>query len=259
MRSDHKISERELQYLFAEAKRKPLYGLRKAIKYIATFFIVFGVVYTIINYAAFSKQLTYWYVSDVKNIAPGNGANQTVVSIKNKNDERQISSRPPNIAENNIFIPSINLTAPVAWNIANNEDSIQKALQRGVVQIADTAHPGEVGNIFITGHSSNYFWAPGGYKSVFALLNKLVAGDVVYIKYNSIIYAYKIGSARIVRPDDLSAMNQSKDSVLTLVTCSPVGTSINRLVIKAMQISPDPKLNKANSSKNLDSTPSGYR
>jgi hypothetical protein len=44
--------------------------------------------------------------------------------------------------------------------------------------------------------------------------------------------------SKVVAPTDLSVLNQGSDNNLTLITCTPVGTSAKRLIIVARQISP---------------------
>jgi LPXTG-site transpeptidase (sortase) family protein len=46
-----------------------------------------------------------------------------------------------------------------------------------------------------------------------------------------------------VLANDISVMQSSKESKLTLVTCWPVGTSLKRLAVTAKQIFPNPNKN----------------
>lgn len=126
------------------------------------------------------------------------------------------------------------------------ERQIQSDLQRGVVHYPGTAQPGEKGNVFLTGHSSYYPWDPGRYKSVFAVLDQLVVGDQVIVYSRGEKFVYTISSIRVVTPERTDVLSQPKDdSILTLMTCTPIGTALNRLIITADQVSPDPALNRA--------------
>ena len=118
------------------------------------------------------------------------------------------------------------------------EAEIQDALQDGVVHYPGTAMPGEDGNVFITGHSSYYPWDPGNYKDVFAPLHNLEVGDVYYIFHKGKKYEYEITERKVVPPSDVSVLDQDhtkKES--TLMTCTPIGTAKNRLILKAKEIS----------------------
>jgi sortase A len=139
-----------------------------------------------------------------------------------------------------IIIPKINVNAPVVFANSNVEANIQHDLESGVVHYADTAQPGENGNSVIFGHSSNDWWEPGNYKFVFVLLDKLVVGDTFTVNYQSKQYTYQVIETKVVEPTDVSVLNQTADPEMTLITCTPPGTSWKRLIIRAKQISPAP-------------------
>jgi LPXTG-site transpeptidase (sortase) family protein len=128
---------------------------------------------------------------------------------------------------------------------------VQKALRSGVVHYGQTANPGQSGNVVIVGHSSGEPWTLGSYKYIFTLLNKVIAKDKIIIDYSGVRYIYEVIAADIVRPTDLSILEQPKNQFnLTLVTCTPVGTSKDRLIIHAKQTSPKPQLATVSPTKN---------
>jgi LPXTG-site transpeptidase (sortase) family protein len=139
-----------------------------------------------------------------------------------------------------ISIPKISVNAPVVYATANDENDILTDLESGVVHYAGTALPGQPGNSVIFGHSSNNWWDPGNYKFVFVLLDKLVPGDTFTVNYNSHQYLYQVTSSTVVDPTDVAVLDQTSTPEMTLITCSPPGTSWKRLVVVAKQISPAP-------------------
>lgn len=144
-------------------------------------------------------------------------------------------------APSELSIPAINVKAPIVFDEpSTNEGKVQMALRRGVVRYGQTGTPGQPGNTVILGHSSGQPWAPGDYKWIFTLLDKLQPGDHIQISYQGIEYIYKITGSEVVAPDNLSILTPTAGPTLTLVTCTPVGTSKNRLVVRATQISPVP-------------------
>ena len=142
-----------------------------------------------------------------------------------------------------IIIPKINVTAPVITDEKSYaNDKVQVALRRGVVQYGSaSADPGQIGNMVIVGHSSGQLWAPGDYKFVFTLLEKLGINDRIFVDFKGKRYIYRVSATKVVPPTDLTVLRPTDEPVLTLITCTPVGTSRDRLVITAKQISPDPK------------------
>jgi LPXTG-site transpeptidase (sortase) family protein len=140
----------------------------------------------------------------------------------------------------NLVIPKINVQAPVIFEPSLNENKILKALEGGVIHYANTASPGEAGNVVIFGHSSNDWWESGNYKFVFVLLDKLAPGDRFTIDYQGVRYTYEVSGSRIVEATDMSILNQTADPTITLVTCSPPGTSWRRLIVTAKQVDPNP-------------------
>jgi sortase A len=140
-----------------------------------------------------------------------------------------------------LTIPSIGAKAPIVFEPSTAEWAVQLALRKGVDHYGSTAKPGETGNTVIVGHSSGQLWAPGDYKFVFTLLSKVKAGDQITIDYKGAHYTYKVTGTETIVPTNLSVLNQNINKPsLTLVTCTPVGTSKYRFVVHADQISPSP-------------------
>ncbi len=143
-------------------------------------------------------------------------------------------------AENTITIAKINVHAPVQYEPSIQEAAVQAALQNGVVHYGNTAAPGQAGNVAIFGHSSNDWWEPGNFKFVFVLLDKLSPGDHISLDYQSKRYTYEVTGSKVVDPTDVSVLNATPTPTLTLITCTPPGTSLRRLVVTAKQIDPSP-------------------
>jgi LPXTG-site transpeptidase (sortase) family protein len=148
--------------------------------------------------------------------------------------------------DNRIVIPKLGKSVPLVemgtenisgenWN--DLEKQIQKGLQQGIVHYPGTAKPGQYGNVFMTGHSSYYPWDPGKFKDVFATLNKLEVGDRYYVYYDQKKYTYQVTDKKDVQPSNVAVLEQPTDKKMaTLMTCTPVGTALRRLIITADQI-----------------------
>ncbi|HSX18239.1 MAG TPA: class D sortase [Candidatus Saccharimonadales bacterium] len=157
-----------------------------------------------------------------------------------------------------VIIPKINVEIPVVYDVNTiNEAAIDGALENGVVHYADTAMPGQDGNVVIVGHSSNNIFNKGKYKFAFVLLSRLEPGDTFYLQKDGKRYTYQVYQKKVVKPNDVSVLGTTeKPATATLITCDPPGTSVNRLVVTGEQINPDPGANSAKSSDNQLATQS---
>lgn len=144
-------------------------------------------------------------------------------------------------AEPRLIIPKLNIDVPVHFGIALNE--VMGAMNNGVAhyRIAGaSAYPGEIGNFVITGHSAGDIYSSNPYKYIFSGLERLEDGDLIYVNYNSVRYTYRVIKKEVVEPSDVAALVvETNKPLLTLVTCTPLGTSRYRLLVTAEQISPN--------------------
>ncbi len=161
-------------------------------------------------------------------------------------------------SEPKLIIPKINVEVPVVYDVETiEEEDVQKGLERGVVHYATTPNPGEQGNATIFGHSSNNILNRGAYKFVFVFLKRMEIGDTFYIEKDGVRYIYKVFEKKIVSPDEVSVLENHSDktSTVSLITCDPPGTTVNRLVVIGEQITPDPIKNLASTALQTDTQP----
>jgi len=226
-----KIEERDIQNLYGSNNESSGKQVFRYFLYFVYLIIGFLIIFVLINFSSFKKRFTFWYQ---ENIINEEGDNSPLIdSINQPHSSTDEIINIPSVPINTIVIEKININVPVIWDIPNLPLETEKNLKNGVIHLRGTAKPGEEGSIFITGHSSDYFWSNGKYKEAFALLDKLVVGDKIYINYNDVIYGYNTIEKKVVKPDDLSVLEQGNKKILSLATCTPVGTALNRLVIVA--------------------------
>lgn len=168
-------------------------------------------------------------------IAPGNTKDTGITAI-----DPTVSEAPT--ADPRLLIPKLNVDVPVHYNIANDTATINDAMNHGVAQFkipgAD-AMPGQIGNLVISGHSAGDIYSNNQYKFIFSGLERLVDGDLIYINYNSVRYTYKVFKRETVEPTNVAALTYPTDKpLLTLITCTPLGTDRYRLLVTAEQINP---------------------
>lgn len=134
-----------------------------------------------------------------------------------------------------IVIEKINANAKVIPEVdPGNEAQYTKALSQGVAAVKGSTEPGQKGNIYIFSHSVDAPWNIIRFNAIFYLLRELNPGDKVLLFYKERRFDYIVYDKQIANPKDLSFLaNRYDQPVLTLQTCDPPGTLLNRLVIRA--------------------------
>jgi LPXTG-site transpeptidase (sortase) family protein len=137
-----------------------------------------------------------------------------------------------------VKIQKIGIEAPIIWSLSADEASMLEDLKSGVTRFPETGIPGQRGNAVISGHSSNYIWAPGNYNYIFKDLNNLQNGDEVVLSAvqkngKSFEYKYKVTGKSVVAADDAEIFQNSDKPTITLVTCWPLRTNWKRLIVQA--------------------------
>ena len=119
---------------------------------------------------------------------------------------------------------------------AATEKEFQAGLIDGVVHYPGTALPGEFGNCYIFGHSSDYIWSKGKYKTIFATLPKMQLGETILVSGpENTEFIYTVIDSKKVSAKDVSVLSQQGYSrkLLTLQASYPVGTALARWVVVA--------------------------
>lgn len=140
------------------------------------------------------------------------------------------------MAPDRLVIPSLGIEAPLMYGTEMSEAAFQLALRDGVVHYPGTAMPGEHGNAYFFGHSSDYAWAKGDYKTVFATLTSIEVGArVVVSDADGRPHDYVVTGTRVISPKDMSVLDQGDgiEARLTLQTSYPLGTALKRFVVEA--------------------------
>lgn len=178
--------------------------------------------------------------SNMANVVVDNKVFPTVVDV-DVEEEEDSSGVETLKAVNDKFavvIPQINVNAPIVENVSTaNYNEYMEALKLGVAHAQGTPFPGEMGNMFLFAHSSLNFWQLGPYATVFNLLNKLKEGDLVMLVKDNKTYIYKVKKTEIIAGWNTDPFYEEYDApMLTMVTCYPPGTTVNRYIVTAVYI-----------------------
>ncbi len=137
-----------------------------------------------------------------------------------------------------IVIPKIGANAKIIPNVdAANETEYLAALKEGVAHVKGSAFPGEGGAIYLFAHSTDYFWNVGTYNAIFYLLYKLEPNDEVDLFFKGQRYTYRVIDKKIVDPSQVEYLTRKTNrEFLTLQTCWPPGTTLQRLLVFAVRV-----------------------
>jgi sortase A len=121
-----------------------------------------------------------------------------------------------------IQIPRLGLTAMVV------QGDSATILRRAVGHLADTALPGELGNVVLAGHRDTFFRP----------LKRVHAGDAITLKTRTGDFEYLVESTSVVAPSDLQVLRPRGGRTLTLITCYPfsyLGAAPDRFIVRARE------------------------
>ena len=202
--------------------------LRRLLPVFIIGFVVLAALFLQYNRLIFAPIMAY--------IVPDTGSVTTSLEAVDPTINQTVSPDP------RLIIPKLNVDVPVAFSISTDE--VMSAMNHGVAQFSipgANALPGQIGNLVITGHSAGDIYSSNPYKFIFSGLERLEVGDLIYINYESTRYTYQLTKKEVVEPTNVEALIYDTDKpMLTLITCTPLGTSRYRLLVTAEQISPDP-------------------
>ncbi len=125
-----------------------------------------------------------------------------------------------------LTIDRLNLKAPIYAGT-------QKiTLDRGLGWIEGTAKPDEVGNIAISGHRDGFFRP----------LKDIKLGDTIEMQTPAGVQAFEVSDISIVDALEVSVLDPTATTVLTLITCHPFyyqGFAPDRYIVRATPVTSD--------------------
>lgn len=219
----------------SKSKRKKIALILLILGLAVLFSVLFPIIRFQLQYAVNFNQLispisTKNFISS-QSILNNSSADYTQVSNWFSNDSslsNQFTSGTDQIITYNLSIPKLKISnGTVTFGTMD--------LEKSLIQYPQTALPGQLGNTVIFGHSMlPQFFNSKNYLTIFSTLYKLEIGDEILIDYDRVQYEYVVDEIYEVKPTDFSVLDQRYDQkTLTLITCSPPGTYLRRLIIKA--------------------------
>lgn len=122
-----------------------------------------------------------------------------------------------------LSIPKLDLNVGIGEWVDN------ETLKYSVGHFSDTAMPGQKGNFCVIGHRSYT------YGEFFNRLDEIEENDEIIVEYNGKEFKYKVTEIKVVKPEEVSVLNQSEEEEITLITCTPIRVGSHRLIIKGIR------------------------
>lgn len=130
---------------------------------------------------------------------------------------------PPLLPPFRIEIPKLGLEAVVV-------DGVEEAdLRKGPGLYPHGVKPGEEGNVAIAAHRTTY----GAW---FRHVDQLVEGDQIILSKGYRRVVYEVERVFPVASNDWSVIAPTEYNALTLTTCHPPGSAIERLIVRAREV-----------------------
>jgi len=152
-----------------------------------------------------------------------NELENTKALVGNTGIARRPFALPEGSALGKIEIARLGVTAMIM------EGTDDRTLQRAVGHIPGTPMPGLNGNSAIAGHRDSFFRP----------LRNIRHNDEIILTTLSGPTRYLVDTTQIVAPEDIEVLDNSKEAVLTLVTCYPfyfIGSAPKRFIVRAHKI-----------------------
>jgi sortase A len=109
----------------------------------------------------------------------------------------------------------------------------EEDIKHAIGWMTSTGFPGEAGNVVLAGHRSHYT-----YGKFFHRLGEMEIGDQLSLNTHFGSFDYQVREIKVVEPTDLSVLEHTDRSLLTLITCEPLYSNEYRLIVIAEELEP---------------------
>ena len=203
--------------------------------------IVIGLLFIVLSFGPIVKDELWFRLKELKDQKYFLGSKEEVVgSVEDSVFARYLSKSPVTLKPVNkgfsVVIEKIGVNAPIIADVpVTDERAYNDALKSGVAHAITSKYPSRnPGNVYLFAHASVNFWQLGEYSDVFNLLRKLSFGDRVHVFYDGEDFVYEV--VNIEKHDGWNTYPLTRpviEPTLTLQTCDPPGTTLNRLIVTA--------------------------
>ncbi|HXV26677.1 MAG TPA: sortase, partial [Candidatus Paceibacterota bacterium] len=130
----------------------------------------------------------------------------------------------PTFGNNRLLIPQAGISMPM---LTGGEEVLEEGAW------LTGAEPGTPGNAVIFGHRFKYL--PPLSNTMFNL-DELAVGDVFTVRWQGADLHYRVVETAVVQPTDVWVARDFGDERVTLITCTPVWSTAQRLVVVGLPV-----------------------
>ncbi len=136
-------------------------------------------------------------------------------------------------APTKLYIPTLDRSITVLNPISRSIADLDEALLEGVVRHPDSALLGQLGTVFILGHSS-YLPAVGNRNfQAFNGIQNLAWGDTIELASEEVTYVYRVERVYKARAQEVVVPIAGDTERLVLATCNSFGSVDDRHIVEA--------------------------
>jgi len=209
--------------------------------FFGAFFIVFTVLYAVLFLADFLPEAPEPTAATTEVIAVAEEVDVVPVIIETPSViESELVSETVMSAPDmpvSMYIERLDKTIDVLNPVSRTIADLDNALLSGVVRHPDSATPNIDGTVLILGHSS---YLPNVLNRNFQAFNgiqNLEWGDIITLTSNGAEYTYRVERVYEARASEVTVPIKGDSKLLTIATCDSFGSTDDRHIVEAKQIS----------------------
>ena len=198
---------------------------KEILKFLILFSILYLVVFTVLN-------ITGWLVRPKKIEEP---EEKVILEEKPEEDNEEEIRCLFSEKSDSIYIPKIEIEAPLVFPESEKQSVLTESLDRGVVHYPISEKPGEKGQVILLGHSAPAGWPKIKYDWVFSDINLLKKGDEVFVFFNNCQYSYRVSGDYYLleKGEEIPSSLTNSENMLLLISCWPPGKDQKRIAVEA--------------------------
>jgi len=211
--------------------------LIRKISFAVTFFVVFFVSYGVLAWADFLPEAPKPVSATHTETVPVNASSTEIERDESKDGVVAGTSTAAlpqaTFQPDTIIFDSLDRSVAVLNPTSRAIDDLDAALLYGVVRHPDSALMGQLGTVFILGHSSYLPTVLNNNFKAFNGIQNLKFGDTVRLQSDGVEYVYRVDKVYKANAAELTVPIAGEVQRLVLATCNSFGSTDDRYIVEA--------------------------